>query len=50
LTEHGVVCWRRIDLARVIEQRYGVKFAERSIGDFAASARLSADIRATPVP
>ena len=33
LVEHGVVRWRRIDLARVIEQRYGVKFAERSIGD-----------------
>ena len=33
LAEHGVVRWRRIDLARVIEQRYGVKFAERSIGD-----------------
>jgi transposase len=33
LVEHGVVRWRRIDLARVIEQRYGVKFAERSVGD-----------------
>jgi transposase len=33
LAKHGVVRWRRIDLARVIEQRYGVKFAERSIGD-----------------
>jgi transposase len=33
LAEHGVVRWRRIDLARVIEQRYGVKFAERSVGD-----------------
>jgi hypothetical protein len=29
----AVVRWRRIDLARVIEQRYGVKFAERSVGD-----------------
>jgi len=28
-----VVRWRRIDLARVIEQRYGVKLAERSVGD-----------------
>jgi hypothetical protein len=26
-------CGSRIDLARVIEQRYGVKFAERSVGD-----------------
>jgi len=33
LAEHGVVRWRRIDLARVIEQRYGVKFAERSVSD-----------------
>jgi transposase len=33
LVEHGVVRWRRIDLARVIEQRYGIKLAERSIGD-----------------
>lgn len=33
LAVHGVVRWRRIDLARVIEQRFGVKLAERSIGD-----------------
>ena len=33
LAKHGVVRWRRIDLARVIEQRYGVKLAERSVGD-----------------
>jgi transposase len=32
LAEHGVVRWRRIDLAGVIEQRYGVKLAERSVG------------------
>jgi len=32
LVEHGVVRWRRIDLARVIEQRYGVRLAERSVG------------------
>jgi transposase len=32
LAEHGVVRWRRIDLARVIEQRYAVKLAERSVG------------------
>ena len=32
LAEHGVVRWRRIDLARVIEQRYGVRLAERSVG------------------
>jgi hypothetical protein len=28
-----VVRWRRIDLSRVIEQRYGVKLAERSVGE-----------------
>ena len=33
LAEHGVVRWRRIDLAHVIEQRFGVKLAERSVGD-----------------
>lgn len=33
LAEHGVVRWRRIDLAHVIEQRYGVKLAERSVGN-----------------
>jgi transposase len=32
LAEHGIVRWRRIDLARVIEKRYGVKLAERSVG------------------
>lgn len=31
--EHGVVRWRRIDLSRVIAQRYGVTLAERSVGD-----------------
>ena len=30
---HGVVRWRRIDLSRLIEQRYGVTLAERSVGD-----------------
>jgi transposase len=33
VVEHGVVRWRRIDLSRVIEQRYGVKLAERSVGE-----------------
>lgn len=32
LAEHGVVRWRRVDIARVIEQRYGVQLAERSVG------------------
>jgi len=32
LAEHGVVRWRRADLAGVIEQRLAVKLAERSVG------------------
>ncbi len=32
LAEHGVVRWRRADLARVIKQRFGVTLAERSVG------------------
>jgi transposase len=32
LAVHGVVRWRRIDLSRVIKQRYGIKLAERSVG------------------
>lgn len=31
LAEHGVVRWRRADLARAIEARFGVVLAERSI-------------------
>jgi transposase len=37
-SEHGVVRWRRIDLSRMIEARYGVHLAERSVG--AVLARL----------
>ena len=32
LAEHGVVRWRRIDLARRIEREFGVALAERSVG------------------
>jgi len=38
LAEHGVIRWRRADLAQVIEARYGVHLAERSVG--ALLARL----------
>lgn len=31
-TEHGVVRWRRVDLAAVIERRFGVRLAERTVG------------------
>ena len=30
--EHGVVRWRRVDLAVVIERRFGVRLAERTVG------------------
>jgi transposase len=33
LAEHGVVRWRRADLARAIQARFGVVLAERSVGD-----------------
>ena len=33
LDEHGVVRWRRIDLSRQIKARFGVRLAERSVGD-----------------
>jgi len=32
LSEHGVVRWRRMDLSRVIQTRFGVRLAERSVG------------------
>ena len=38
LAQHGVIRWRRIDLSRVIQDRYGVRLAERSVG--ALLARL----------
>ena len=32
LAEHGVIRWRRADLSKVIEARFGVHLAERSVG------------------
>ena len=29
---HGVVRWRRVDLQRVIRERFGVEYHERTIG------------------
>jgi transposase len=29
---HGIVRWRRVDLRRVIAERFGVKYHERTIG------------------
>lgn len=33
LAEHGVVRWRRIDLSRLIAERFGVALAARTVGD-----------------
>lgn len=33
LSEHGVVRWRRGDRSQVIESRFGIHLAERSVGD-----------------
>ena len=32
LAEHGVVRWRRADLARAIEAKFGIVLAERTVG------------------
>ena len=37
----GVVRWRRIDLKRVIEERFGVVYSERSISDLLARLAFS---------
>jgi transposase len=33
LAEDGVIRWRRIDLARKIEKEWGIRLAERSVGE-----------------
>src|SRR5207302_7673124 len=47
IAKHGVVRWPRIDLAHVIEQRYGVKLAERSVGALLRRLWVPADIGST---
>jgi transposase len=37
----GVVRWRRIDLKRVIEERFGVVYSERAISDLLAQLAFS---------
>jgi len=37
----GVVRWRRIDLKRVIEERFGVTYSERTISDLLAALSFS---------
>jgi transposase len=41
LETHGVVRWRRIDLVRVIEARFGVAYSERAISDLLAVLSFS---------
>ena len=37
----GVVRWRRIDLKRVIEERFGVVYSERAVSDLLAKLDFS---------
>jgi transposase len=37
----GVVRWRRVDLKRVVEERFGVVYAERTISDLLARLSFS---------
>jgi transposase len=41
LESDAVVRWRRIDLKRVIEERFGVVYSERSISDLLAALSFS---------
>ncbi len=41
LERDGVVRWRRIDLTRVIEERFGVSYSERTISDLLAALSFS---------
>jgi len=38
---HGVIRWRRIDLKRVIEERFGVVYSERAVSDLLARLSFS---------
>jgi len=38
---HGVIRWRRIDLKRVIEERFGVVYSERAVSDLLAKLCFS---------
>ena len=37
----GVIRWRRIDLKRVIEERFGVVYSERAVSDLLARLSFS---------
>ncbi len=37
---HGVVRWRRVDLQRLIAERYGVSYHERTVGKLLAKLRF----------
>jgi transposase len=40
-TTDGVIRWRRIDLKRVIEERFGVVYSERAVSDLLARLSFS---------
>ncbi|WP_170145642.1 helix-turn-helix domain-containing protein [Rhodoplanes elegans] len=44
---HGVVRWRRVDLQRLVAERFGVAYHERTIGKI-LDARGSSHISARP--
>ena len=46
----GVVRWRRIDLKRVIAERFGVAFHERYVGKLLQETRLLAHERTAASP
>lgn len=46
----GVVRWRRIDLVRVIEERFGVVCSERAITDYLAELGFSTYSKAIRPP
>ena len=45
---HGVVRWRRIDLQRLIAERFGVVYHERTVGKIPSSRLLSHQRAPTP--
>jgi Winged helix-turn helix len=49
-SEHGVVRWRRVDLSRVIEARFGVQLAERSVGALLRASAFAASPPARAIP
>src|SRR3954466_9869198 len=44
---HGVVRWRRIDLQRVIVERFGIAYHERTVGKLLKTLGISVAVRVT---